>query len=545
MLLTNQMVKELFFVLILFKVISTSAQSTNTFMSSKDLIEYSKHLKNNSKIDSSYYYLNQAKTKIFKNKNKDSILLYYACAIELARFDDRRYLTDQIIEESDKFFNTEINHEFQQNILAYYLNRKLACFSQYHFASPDTIQLSIKLADQILEKEKQVDDKSIIAYSLNEKAQLYHYYINKDEGYKYYNEAFKYSKEHNLVDAQIDIGINLATFYERNEQLIDAIEVLEELYGLASEKNMLWQTKKISSYLSRAYYNNGEFEKAYNYKSEELSNTEKYNNLNTSKLIEDAEYKLKIKNKDELLSLKESQISNTRINLYLVSVILFLIAVALVGILFYNKKIINKNAKLQTLSNENIFLLSEANHRINNNLQLIIILISDQLKKTQEKNDIQIKSILSKVESISTLHRHLYKNEDKRNIKIDDYINEITKNFESTIATNNIKVKYKVAPLNLATDFAMYLGLLLTELYINTIKHAFCNQADKEILFELTINDNCLEFYYQDNGNCKIKNEIKPKLIDKICRQLRISYNIDSKNGFKFSFTFDLKIDSI
>lgn len=523
--------------LLCFIVAFSIAQQIDNSSSSKQLIKRVKSLKEKGKIDSSYYFLEQAKSKIFQRRNKDSILLYHTLNIELARFDNQRYLTDQNTAKAEDFMAKNSTTIFDKNILAYYLNRKLAVFSQYHFANQDTIQLALGLTDEILSLKDSINDKSIIAYTLNEKAQLHYYYINKDKGYKYFDEAFKYSKKNDLFEAQIDIGINLASFYERSEQLVEAIEVLEELYSIANEKNMLWQSKQISNYLSRAYYNNGEFEKAYNYKSEELLNTEKYNNLNTSKLIEDAEYKIRIKNKDELLSLKEKQISNARINLYLVSTILFLLAVVLIGILFYNKKIIKKNTKLTKLYEENIFLLSEANHRINNNLQLVVILISDQLKKYSRKDQQNIKSILSKVESISTLHRHLYKNEDKRLIEINKYLDEIIINFDTTFTANNIKIKQRVEAFKLPTDFAMYLGLLLTELCINSIKHAFNHQTNKIIKFEVKNNNNCLELNYQDNGSGDINNEIKPKLIDKICRQLKVNYTINIENGFKFSFT--------
>ena len=87
----------------------------------------------------------------------------------------------------------------------------------------------------------------------------------------------------------------------------------------------------------------------------------------------------------------------------------------------------------------------------------------------------------------------------------------------------------------------MYLGLLLTELYINSIKHAFKNQVNKEIQFELKVQNDEMHFIYLDNGNQNLESSIKPKLVDKLCRQLKLKYDINVSKGFSFSFKQHIK----
>lgn len=68
---------------------------------------------------------------------------------------------------------------------------------------------------------------------------------------------------------------------------------------------------------------------------------------------------------------------------------LFFLAITVVTLIAY---LLNKskkdNRKLKVLSQENEFLLSEANYGINNNLQLVAILISNQLKKATVKKKV-------------------------------------------------------------------------------------------------------------------------------------------------------------
>jgi len=185
-------------------------------------------------------------------------------------------------------------------------------------------------------------------------------------------------------------------------------------------------------------------------------------------------------------------------------------------------------------------LLSEANHRINNNLQLIIILIHDQLIKMPVEKGFELTNILKKIDSIAALHRHLYKNADKSKIDTTNYLKEITINFNDLFNEKDIKIVVNIESFLIATDVAMYLGLLLSELYINSLKHAFKNQDEKIISFDLKIVNGEIQFFYADNGNQIITKIIKPKLIDKLCRQLKINYAIAHSNGFSFSFKHKL-----
>lgn len=231
---------------------------------------------------------------------------------------------------------------------------------------------------------------------------------------------------------------------------------------------------------------------------------------------------------------KDSELKKSEQNFKYLIIILIFVFLGLAVLLYFNRKIRENNKQLKLLNDENEFLLSETNHRINNNLQLIVILISDELRKLSNEENSHIKKILSKVESIATLHRHLYQSKNKNEVEISSYLSEIRINFNELFKENSVIINWNCDEKVLQIDQGMYLGLLLTELFINSLKHAFdINQIDKKIEVNFESNEFGYAFSYIDNGEL-IKGEIiKPKLVEKICRQLRVTFTIYTEKGFR------------
>lgn len=238
------------------------------------------------------------------------------------------------------------------------------------------------------------------------------------------------------------------------------------------------------------------------------------------------------------LRLTESQttINQVKNNQLLLLVIILFFVLGMISLFFYSKKIKIANKQLDFLSKENAFLLNEANHRINNNLQLIVILISDELRKLDGNERLNVKKILSKVESIATLHRHLYQSKNKNEIEISNYLNEIKVNFEELFEEKAITVNFHTEERVINIDQGLYLGLLLTELFINTLKYAFKEQVSRKIEVKVSTQKSGYQFVYKDNGKESVGIAIQPRLVDKLCRQLKVVYTINTREGFELSF---------
>ena len=429
-------------------------------------------------------------------------------------------------------------YEISNRILANYYNRRAAVYTEKDRNHVKSIEFSKK----VIEIAQKLDDKSLEASSLNEIAFAYEN-LNNPLAERYYLESLKIYQSLNNKLYQSSIISNLCRWFYKQGRIVEVKSYLDKGYNIC-EQNEFLENKRVFSQLYAWYYEEaGDLKKAlfYNEQFRTLEKNELINKWNDQLIDTERKYELDQKNKE--LEIKNLSIENqasalenekSRSLILIMIVSGLLIATMLIAVFF--RKVKKKNKSLKILSQQNEVLLSEANHRINNNLQLIIILITDELKKISEDESSLMKKLLTKVESISTLYRHLYQNKEKTEIDILQYTKDLFINLNELLTANKIKTEVVVEDFSIKADNALLIGLLLTELCINSIKHAFKNQDDKLISFDLTKQDSLLVFSYKDNGHTTMNKKMKPLLVDKLCRQLRVDYSIDTTNGFSFIF---------
>jgi tetratricopeptide (TPR) repeat protein len=221
-----------------------------------------------------------------------------------------------------------------------------------------------------------------------------------------------------LIQHQADVYINYSNALIKDGHLERALTVCLEALDFTAKHKLLHNEITIAINVYETYKKQGNHEKAYDYLLQRIILTETYNLKKHDNFLFELEEKYKLADKENQIKINSLELKNknealTSSNTKLIIAVGLLLIVALITvfIFFFLRKSKAINKKLTLLSQENEFLLSEANHRINNNLQLVVILISDQLKRSSEEGRLEIKNILSKVEAISTLHKHLYKNE--------------------------------------------------------------------------------------------------------------------------------------
>ncbi len=366
-------------------VIQKVLKKSNKINSKLNLL-YAQILKNNNRIDSSYYYLDLSEKDFLKRSVNDSLIYTYALKAELFRFALKKKESLSYLKKIDLFGIEKVKN---YDIKAYSLNRKMGIYDHL-CTSIDTLKIVVELGNEILKLENNVVDKDIIAYTLNELAHIEYHHGNPKIGLKKFQEALDYAERNKLIVSNIDIHMNLATVYYRElNDIKQSIKLLENILPLAEKNKNLEQIYNLYEKLSSSYYNIGDYKKAFYYKSKSHDSFFESNADLVSTKLTEIEKKFNIANKEKEIQEKETeiklkniQISNNKKRLALF-LIIFLLSLIGVAVLFYflNKSRI-QNKVLTNLSNDNKFLLSEANHRINNNLQLITILITDKIKKS-------------------------------------------------------------------------------------------------------------------------------------------------------------------
>lgn len=121
-------------------------------------------------------------------------------------------------------------------------------------------------------------------------------------------------------------------------------------------------------------------------------------------------------------------------------------------------------------------LLQEIHHRVKNNLQIITSLINLRLRRQDNE---EVRSILgnikSKVMVMAQVHDHLYQSNDLALVAMEPYLQSIVGGYGQDFSASGALLVYRVsAPeVYLNLESALSVGLIVSELVMNSQKHAF------------------------------------------------------------------------
>jgi len=132
--------------------------------------------------------------------------------------------------------------------------------------------------------------------------------------------------------------------------------------------------------------------------------------------------------------------------------------------------------RFEALAEERGILLREVNHRVGNGLQLIAALLRMQ---AQISSSPEVKAALATAETrvmaVADIHRRLYTSESVQSVNLRDYLNDLLVNLQSSLRAEDSSPDFRLsaAPLFAPPDHAVALGMSVTELVINSHKHAY------------------------------------------------------------------------
>lgn len=167
------------------------------------------------------------------------------------------------------------------------------------------------------------------------------------------------------------------------------------------------------------------------------------------------------------------------------------------------QEIDNKNTHLQQLVVEKEWLLKEINHRVKNNLQIVMSLLNNQCFYMQDAQALlAIQESQHRVHSISLIHKKLYQGDNIGTIHMPDYISELVQYLkESFSPIHNIRFETLIEDIHLDVSQAVPLGLILNEAITNCFKYAFPQSMAGTILISLSKpSSERLRLEISDNG---------------------------------------------
>lgn len=194
-----------------------------------------------------------------------------------------------------------------------------------------------------------------------------------------------------------------------------------------------------------------------------------------------------------------------------------------------------KTNNLRVALVEKELLLKELNHRVKNNMQMIVSLIRLQ---NDDIADEKLKDVLTTIQNrISTmrhLHELLYKQNQISYVNTFDYFELLIEDIKESYYDENIHIEIDIQA-ELEIEQAIYCGIILNELVTNSFKYAFVNQKGS-IKISLSKQDRRYTLSIQDNGIGYNKDNtidsLGLTLVNTLAKeQLKGSIEIDSSCG--------------
>jgi len=148
-------------------------------------------------------------------------------------------------------------------------------------------------------------------------------------------------------------------------------------------------------------------------------------------------------------------------------------------------------------------LLRELYHRTKNNMQVISSMIGLRASADDsEKVKTVFKDMMAKIKAMSLVHQKLYQSQDLSSINLMEYISELIKLFIQIYGKETkVTVDEKVENISVLIDTAIPLGLIISELLVNSFTHAFFDGRAGKICIDLNkAPDGFMYLRFSDNG---------------------------------------------
>ncbi len=210
-----------------------------------------------------------------------------------------------------------------------------------------------------------------------------------------------------------------------------------------------------------------------------------------------------------------------------------------------NKKRIYRE-KLEKTIAEKELLIAEVNHRVKNNMSVIISLLQLQkLKYDDENNSGLFDEVINKVYSMSAIQDRLHMSQDFTEINLGIYVSDLVNNLNETYGTGkNINIKLDLSKVFLDITKAVPFGLIVNEVLTNSFKYAF-EEKNTSPKLEIAIfsKNGKTHARIKDNGPGMKKADLLQggmghDIIQNLNKQIEGEITFNSTNGLEMTLIF-------
>jgi two-component sensor histidine kinase len=155
---------------------------------------------------------------------------------------------------------------------------------------------------------------------------------------------------------------------------------------------------------------------------------------------------------------------------------------------------------LQRMLDERTALLHELDHRVKNNLQLLLSLISIEMRQAQ---DGQVRQVLGRMkerlQALGAAHRDLYDGKGSARFDASSFAKGLCEELTASLPDVRIVPEFEVENVEVEAAKAAPMALLFNEIVVNALSHAYIDRHGK-LKLALRIRDGALLFQLSDDA---------------------------------------------
>ena len=211
--------------------------------------------------------------------------------------------------------------------------------------------------------------------------------------------------------------------------------------------------------------------------------------------------------------------------------------------------------RLQSSLEEKSVLMGELHHRVKNNLQIVSSLLRLQSHYIEDPTALDLfEQSVSRIRSMAMVHERLYRSDDLAHTHLAQYLQELAHSilYTHTRAGEQINLALEVAPVELDINKSILMGLIVNELIMNSLKHAFSGPLargeEHRIIITFVTEGPEYVLAYGDSGpglpqgyRLEESESLGMKIIQTLVKQLKGTMDVPVGNGFRISIRFPIR----
>lgn len=203
--------------------------------------------------------------------------------------------------------------------------------------------------------------------------------------------------------------------------------------------------------------------------------------------------------------------------------------------------------KLRALVREKEIILKEVHHRVKNNMNTVASMLAIQASKISDAEAADfLRQAIGRIRSMGILYDKLYNTGSFSEVNVKGYLEELVVEVKEMFGAPSVSIDCNFDDLVMPSGDVSAIGIIVNELLVNGIKHAFAGRDSGRMLVSLVRIDGQALLNYEDNGvgfdmqSDFAEDHFGMKLIELLTHQLHGELSAYSASGTSIAIRFPL-----